>query len=110
MLSDRWFADAPMGQKHKMRNPNELAWKGVAVLSGTLAAAAVRRLAVTTWRTTTHEDPPANPAARDVSWRDALIWTSAVAVGAAVARVVAQRGAAAVWEKATGDPPPIAAS
>jgi hypothetical protein len=84
-----------------------LAWQGVAIASGTLAAAAVRRAAVSTWRTTKHEDPPENPAARDVSWTDALMWTIAVAVGAAVARVVAQRGAAAAWEKATGDPPPI---
>jgi hypothetical protein len=44
---------------------------------------------------------------RDVCWPDALTWAIAVAVGAAVARVVAQRGAAAAWERATGDPPPI---
>jgi hypothetical protein len=84
-----------------------LVWQGVALASGTLAAAGVRRAAVTSWRTTKHEDPPENPAAPDVGWRDALIWAMAVAVGAAVARVVAQRGAAAVWERATGDPPPI---
>jgi hypothetical protein len=90
-----------------MPNPKQLAWQGVALASGTLAAAAVRRVAVTTWRSTKHEDPPQNPAARDVGWTDALAWTIAVAVGAAVARVVAQRGAAAAWERATGDPPPI---
>lgn len=91
-----------------MRKPDELAWQGVAAASGTLAAMAVRRLAVTAWRSTRHVDPPENPAANDVSWPDALAWTVAVAVGAAVARLVAQRGAAAAWERATGDPPPIA--
>jgi hypothetical protein len=80
----------------------------LAMASGALAAAAVRRVAVTTWRSTHDGEPPENPAARDVAWRDALIWTTSVAVGAAVARVVAQRGAAAAWERATGDPPPIA--
>ena len=90
-----------------MPNPKRLAWQGIAVASGTLAAAAVRRAAVTTWRSTKHEDPPENPIASDVSWTDALIWAIAVAIGAAVARVVAQRGAAAAWERATGDPPPI---
>ena len=90
-----------------MPNSKRLAWQGVALASGTLAAAVVRKAAVTTWRTTKHEDPPENPASRDVSWPDALTWTVAVAVGAAVARVVAQRGAAAAWEHATGDPPPI---
>ena len=84
------------------KDSKQLAWQGVAIASGTLAAAAVRRAAVTTWRTTKHEDPPENPAARDVSWPDALTWTIAVGVGAAVARVVAQRGAAAVWERGYG--------
>ena len=83
-------------------------WQLVATLSGMLAATAVRRAAVTTWRSTKHEDPPENPVARDVGWRDALTWAVAIGVGAAVARVVAQRGAAAAWERATGDPPPIA--
>ena len=91
----------------RMRNQKRLLWQGVALASGTLAAALVRRAAVTTWRTTKHEDPPENPAARDVGWTDALAWAAAVGVGAAVARVVAQRGAAAAWERATGDPPPI---
>ena len=34
------------------------------------------------------------------------IWAISVAVGAAVARVVAERGAATAWEAATGAPPP----
>ena len=82
-------------------------WRVAATLSGMLAAMAVRRVAVTTWRTTKHEDPPENPAAGDVGWREALTWAVAIGVGAGVARVVAQRGAAAAWERATGDPPPI---
>jgi hypothetical protein len=100
---------AHFGQEANMKNPKQLAWQGVAIVSGTLAATAVRRVAVTTWRTTKHEDPPENPVARDVSWPDALVWTIAVAVGAAVARLVAQRGAAVVWERATGEPIPVPA-
>jgi hypothetical protein len=92
-----------------MRKPNELAWQGVATASGMLAAMAVRRVAVTAWRSARHEDPPENPAARDVGWPDALAWAIAVAVGAAVARVVAQRGAAAAWERATGERVPLRA-
>jgi hypothetical protein len=106
------LTDARIGHHDSMRYlsktaPKRLAWQGVAAASGTLAALAVRRAAVTTWRSTKHEDPPENPAARDVGWREALMWATSVAVGAAVARVVAQRGAAAAWERATGDPPPI---
>jgi hypothetical protein len=95
------------GHNPDMPNTTRWAWQGVAAASGTLAAVAVRQAAVRTWRTTKHEDPPENPAAGDVSWTDALTWAIAVAVGAAVARVIAQRGAAAAWQRATGDPPPI---
>jgi hypothetical protein len=91
----------------KRPNTKRLAWQGVAAVSGTVAAMAVRQAAVTTWRTAKHGDPPENPAARDVSWTDAMTWAIAVAIGAAVARVVAQRGAAVAWQRATGDPPPI---
>ena len=53
-----------------------------------------------------HEEPPTNPAARSVPLARRLIWAISVAVGAAVARVVAERGAATAWEAATGSPPP----
>ena len=105
MTTERFGHNQDMPQLPKV--PKRLAWQGVAAATGTLAAMAVRQVAVTSWRTAKHEDPPENPAARDVSWTDALTWTIAVAVGAAVARVVAQRGVAAAWERATGDPPPI---
>jgi hypothetical protein len=99
----------PFGHDQQMRKPDELAWQAVAAASGMLAATAVRRMAVTAWRSTRHEDPPADPAAHDVSWPDALTWAIAVAIGAAVARVVAQRGAAAAWERATGERVPLPA-
>ena len=92
-----------------MRNQKERVWQGVALVSGTLAAMLVRRVAVMTWRTTKHADPPENPVAKNVGWRDALTWAVAVGVGAGVARVIAQRGAAAVWERATGEPAPVPA-
>jgi hypothetical protein len=82
-------------------------WQVLAAGAGMAAAAAVRRIAVTTWQAMRHEDPPENPAAGDVGWRDALTWAVAIGVGAGVARVVAQRGVAKAWERATGDPPPI---
>src|SRR5947207_14058401 len=96
------FGHNPDMPQLSKRNPKRLAWLGGAAASGTLAAIAVRRAAVTTWRSTKHEDPPENPAARDVGWREALAWATAVAVGAAVARVVAQCGAASSCERATG--------
>ena len=108
-MAPRRLRGAASGHNGSMRNPKRIVWQGVAAAAGTLAAMAVRRAAVTTWRSTKHADPPENPVARDVGWREALVWATAVAVGAAVARVVAQRGAAAAWQRATGDPPPIEA-
>lgn len=84
-----------------------LLWRGVALASGALSAALVRQVAVLLWRTSRHEDPPTHPGSRNVKLHDALIWTVSVAVGAAVARVVAERSAAAAWNAATGSPPPI---
>jgi Protein of unknown function (DUF4235) len=82
-------------------------WRAVALVSGAASAALVRQGAIALWRTSQHEDPPTHPGARDVRWRDALIWAVSVAVGAAVARVVAERTAAAAWTAATGSAPPI---
>jgi hypothetical protein len=95
------------------RNPRptatqRYAWQGVAALSGTAATLGVRRAAAALWRSGRHEDPPTHPAARDVSWRDALVWATSVAVGAAVARVIAERTAATAWKAATGVAPPVA--
>ena len=88
--------------------PKQLAWQGVAAASGTLAAMAVRRAAVTTWRTTKHEDPPENPVARDVSWPDAVTWAIAVAIGAAGGvRGCATRRGRPRGKRAIGEPIPV---
>ncbi len=87
----------------------QVAWRAVAFAAGSVATVAVRTTAAALWRAERHEDPPTQAAARGVLWRDALVWAVSVGVGAAVARVVAERGAAAAWNAATGAAPPIAA-
>jgi len=77
-----------------------------AFASGAAAAALCRRGMAALWRVSRHQDPPENPATRGVRWRDALIWSISLGVGAAVSRLVAQRGAAAAWQAATGSQPP----
>jgi hypothetical protein len=81
-------------------------WEMLAFASGAAAAAACRRGMKVLWRVSRDQDPPENPAARGVRWRDALIWSISLGVGAAVSRLVAQRGAAAAWQAATGSQPP----
>jgi hypothetical protein len=81
-------------------------WQVTALSVGALTTAAVRGIASRAWRASMDEDPPAHPTGRDVRLRDALVWAVSLAVGAAVTRVVAERLAAAGWEKAVGSPPP----
>jgi hypothetical protein len=81
-------------------------WQLAAFAAGTAAAATVRQVAVVSWRAARHEDPPIHPSGRDVRMADALAWAVSIAVGAAVAKVLAERATAAGWEKATGSPPP----
>jgi hypothetical protein len=81
-------------------------WEMLAFASGAAAAAACRTGMKALWRANRHEDPPGNPASRRVRWPDALVWSISLGVGAAVSRLVAQRGAAAAWQAATGARPP----
>ena len=51
-------------------------------------------------------NPPPLPADRHSSWADALSWAIASGVGVGVARLLAIRTAAVVWEATTHEPPP----
>ena len=79
-------------------------WKVLSLLSGALAAIAVRSLLGKVWPGS--NEPPLNPADRRIQWSDAMVWGVASGVGAGIARVVSKRTAATAWEKATGNPPP----
>ena len=81
-------------------------WKGVSIGVGSLAALATQRLLEVLWRTLRGSTPPKVPADRSASFVDALIWAIATGVGAGVARLLAIRTAAAVWEAAAHEPPP----
>lgn len=81
-------------------------WRFIVLAAGVLSAAAVRQLAVASWHALRRDEPPVHPSQRHVRLRDALTWAVSIAVGAAVAKVLAERVAAAGWEKATGAAPP----
>ena len=88
------------------RTATRLTWKVVGLTAGLAAAAATRAALTAAWRTTKHDDPPANPAAPGTSWGEGLTWAASTGVALGVARLVAQRGAAAGWQAATGSLPP----
>lgn len=84
----------------------EMTWKLVGLASGVLSAKASRTVAEKVWIKTKGGDPPRNPASFQTTWPEALGWAVATGVAAGVARLVATRGAAHVWQRATGSLPP----
>jgi hypothetical protein len=91
-----------MATKKILKVEKTVGWRIVAAGSAALSALVARRLVQTAWRASGHRDAE-DP---DRRWSEALAWAAAVGVGTAVARVVAIRGAAKGWERATGEPPP----
>jgi len=80
-------------------------WDSIAGVTAVGAVMLTKPLVERAWRLLFRSDPPGNPAHRDVTWREAVLW--AVFTGALVGlvRLVAQRAAAAAWRRATGSDP-----
>lgn len=70
------------------------------------AGIVVKKAADTAWLEVRGYPPPKNPAAPGVTWPDALAWAAVSGVLYASARLVAARGAAAAYQKLTGQLPP----
>jgi hypothetical protein len=82
------------------------AWKVLGTGSAIVAGLMVRKVVVGVWTKARHSDPPSNPAAYGTTWGEALSWTMATAIAVGVARLLATRGMAEAWRKATGNLPP----
>lgn len=79
----------------------------VAVGAATVAAAlAARKALALVWKKARNDGPPPNPGSPGTAWGEALTWTLATAVGAGIAKLLAERGATAGWRKAVGSLPP----
>jgi len=81
----------------------EIEWRVVAGASAALATIATRRLLTQTWRALGWSPEEAEWG----TWGQALAWGIAVGAGMGAARVIAQRAAAAGFERVTGDAPPV---
>ena len=89
------------------KRTEETAWKVIGTGGAILAGMMARKALVALWtRSARMPNPPTNPASRTTSWGEALAWTVASGLVVAVARLLAERGAAAGWEKAMGSLPP----
>jgi hypothetical protein len=83
-------------------------WKTITVVSGILAGFATQRVLTVPWKLVRGSAPPTVAADRSSSLRDALSWAVATGVGVGVARLLAIRAAAGVWEATVHEPPPEA--
>jgi hypothetical protein len=81
-------------------------WKGVGLASGLAVGLATRKVMIVGWERLRGESPPANPASPKTTWVEALAWATASGVALAIARLVAERGAAEAWKATTGSYPP----
>ena len=89
----------------KKQKPENVLWAIVAAGSAMLAGAIVQKALNRGWRAVTHEDPPHVKELPIEPWRKAISFTLASAITAGLATLLSQRGAAAGWEKVTGEPP-----
>ena len=90
----------------KSRRGRQLAWTAIAAGAGYAASRATQMLLDRAYEKTRGEDAPTDSLARGTSWPTVLGWTMATAVVVAVAQVGARRGAAGLFERATGHRPP----
>jgi len=81
-------------------------WKVITLAVGAAAGMAAERVLRTGWAMMTHQPAPTDSADRRHSWVEAVTWATTVGIGAGIARVAANRSAAAVWEAATNETPP----
>jgi hypothetical protein len=82
-------------------------FNAMAAAAAIVAGIAARKMVKAAWQKKYHEDPPQNPADRDTSWREALMWSAATGAVIGVTRMVARRSTTTAWERVTGHEAPL---
>lgn len=89
-----------------MSAAGKVVYKVVGIGAGVLSAKVARSALDKGWAKTKGGEPPRNPAVPGTTWSEALTWAVASGVAVAVARLIATKGVASTWVKATGSLPP----
>lgn len=84
----------------------KLSWQILTTVAAVGAAMVVRKVLTASWSSLRPSAPPENPADPSTHWGEAIAWTAATGLVVGVARMVASRGAAGAWTRATGTLPP----
>jgi hypothetical protein len=81
-------------------------WKAIAVGTGAVTGFATQRVIELIWTAVRGSTPPKQAADRSSPWPEAVSWAVATGIGVGVARLLAVRTAAVIWEAAVHAPPP----
>lgn len=81
-------------------------WSLMNTVAGILAAILARKAIAATWKTSTGQQPPENPADPDVSMAEAIAFSVVTGALVQVARMLASRRAAVYYTRSTGHLPP----
>jgi hypothetical protein len=87
-----------------------LVWTVLNTVAAAISVVVTRRVLSAVWRRFGGGPPPEGPADRKVTLGAALAWAVSMGVGVGVARLIAVRLSARVWEAATHEAPPDATS
>ena len=85
-----------------MSNSHKITYNLLAAGAAILAARIVRSGLEKGWERINKDVAPENPADPETSWKEAIVWSVATGVAVGVARMLAQRGAAAGWSRVMG--------
>lgn len=85
---------------------SKVGWKLVTLVFAIPLAKMATKLTERIWLAVRPNDPPRDPAKSDTSWADAIGWAVISAIGLAIGRLLAARGAAKAWRTVFGEDPP----
>lgn len=83
-----------------------IAYKVVGIGAGVVATKTARKALDKGWDKAKGGEPPRNPAVPGTTWAEALSWAVASGVVIGIAKLLATKGTATAWKKATGSLPP----
>ena len=79
-----------------------MAWKLLAAGAAAVATTVADRGVRSAWKAATGDEPPANPMNPDVAWKEAVVWAVLSGAVIGIARLAAQRKAAAYYRDSSG--------
>ena len=89
-----------------MSGVGKVAYKVIGIGSGLVAAKLARSVLDKGWEKAKGGEPPRNPAVPGTTWIEAVTWAVASGIALSIARMLATKGVATTWKRATGHLPP----